>query len=504
MRWGVEMNPGDDSIKDPLLRRFPTYVPGLDTILQGGLFHGGIYMFAGEPGAGKTLLANQICYGHVKAGSKALYVTLLSETHARMLAALHTMSFYDPQYLGGRMQYIGGYHTLETGRLEGLLRLVRKELRQHQATVLVIDGLVTAHSYADSDNELKRFIHELQVLLEMLGCTGILLTGLMSDVAQYSQRTMVDGIFVLSAKRLGIRVVRELAVTKHRGSGHILGGNFFDISADGLNIHPRFEALNSVQQPRKPSAVPPLTSLGIEELDAVLAGGVMYGSTTLLAGPVGFEKLLFGLRFLLRSPHDKEPGLYLTSSETPRLNATSAHGSASGLNDAVAEGRVSVMYMSSQEQTIDQIVMLLLERIDALKVKRLFINGLAVLRAAMVYPERSYDVFTALGRALQARGVTTMMTEDHTGGTGVYYQDPQLGQDVSGMVDYLLGIRFVTQKCSRHGLLTVLTAPNAIDPFPLREIFITPKGVDVAPDSQSAQSILAEAKSNRQGGLGLA
>jgi circadian clock protein KaiC len=494
----------DDSIKDPLLRRFPTYVPGLDAILHGGLFHGGIYMLAGEPGAGKTLLANQICYGHVKAGHKALYMTLLSETHARMLAALHSMSFYDAKHLGNRMQYIGGYQTLETGRLEGLLKLVRKELRQHQATVLVLDGLVTAHSYADSDNELKRFIHELQVMLEMLGCTGLLLTGLMSDVAQYSQRTMVDGIFVLSAKRLGIRVVRELAVTKHRGSGHILGANFFDISTDGLNIHPRFEALSRVQQPRKVSIVPPLTSLGIKEMDVVLAGGVMCGSTTLLAGPVGFEKLLFGLKFLLRSPSDEEPGLYLTSSETPRLNATSAHGAASGLNDAVDKGRVSVMYMSSQEQTIDQIVMLLLDRIDTLQVKRLFINGLAVLRAAMVYPERSYDVFTALGRALQARGVTTMMTEEHAGGGGAIYQAPQLGSDVSGMVDYLLSIRFVTQKTGRHGLLTVVTAPNATDPFPLREFFITPKGVEVAPDSQSAQRIVSDAESIHQGGLGLA
>ena len=37
-------------------------VQGLDEILHGGLFSGGVYIFEGPPGVGKTTLANQIAY----------------------------------------------------------------------------------------------------------------------------------------------------------------------------------------------------------------------------------------------------------------------------------------------------------------------------------------------------------------------------------------------------------------------------------------------------------
>ena len=65
--------------------RFSTGVPGLDTILGGGVFEGGIYIIQGAPGAGKTILGNQICFAQAAQGRNALYITLLAESHARMI-----------------------------------------------------------------------------------------------------------------------------------------------------------------------------------------------------------------------------------------------------------------------------------------------------------------------------------------------------------------------------------------------------------------------------------
>jgi KaiC/GvpD/RAD55 family RecA-like ATPase len=42
------------------MSRVETGVPGLDTILNGGLFKGGVDIVEGPPGAGKTILGNQI------------------------------------------------------------------------------------------------------------------------------------------------------------------------------------------------------------------------------------------------------------------------------------------------------------------------------------------------------------------------------------------------------------------------------------------------------------
>ena len=60
--------------EDGGLRRVTTGVPGLDDVLHGGLFTGGAYILQGASGAGKTTLANQICFHHARTGGRALFV----------------------------------------------------------------------------------------------------------------------------------------------------------------------------------------------------------------------------------------------------------------------------------------------------------------------------------------------------------------------------------------------------------------------------------------------
>ena len=52
-----------------------TAVPGLDTLLGGGLSVGTLAVVVGMPGAGKTILASQIICQAVRAGSRALILT---------------------------------------------------------------------------------------------------------------------------------------------------------------------------------------------------------------------------------------------------------------------------------------------------------------------------------------------------------------------------------------------------------------------------------------------
>jgi circadian clock protein KaiC len=62
--------------------RIPTGLPGLDDILYGGFYRGGVYMLMARPGSGKTILGNHIAFRHVAGGGRALYVTLLAESHS--------------------------------------------------------------------------------------------------------------------------------------------------------------------------------------------------------------------------------------------------------------------------------------------------------------------------------------------------------------------------------------------------------------------------------------
>src|SRR5688572_33466277 len=98
----------DDS---PTLVRFASGVPGLDPILGGGMFVGGIYLVGGRPGLGKTILASQIAYGHASAGGKVVYLTLLSESHARLMLNLESMSFFKRDVVGDSFHYLRGFRA---------------------------------------------------------------------------------------------------------------------------------------------------------------------------------------------------------------------------------------------------------------------------------------------------------------------------------------------------------------------------------------------------------
>ena len=107
------------------MTRRPTGIPGLDQILDGGLLPAGVYVVQGPPGAGKTILANQACFHHAATGGRAVYVTLLAESHSRMFAHLRRMAFFDEIAIGERVYYVGGYSTLESDGLDALVTLVR-------------------------------------------------------------------------------------------------------------------------------------------------------------------------------------------------------------------------------------------------------------------------------------------------------------------------------------------------------------------------------------------
>src|SRR5919107_4980172 len=283
----------------PTIERVPSGVPGLDTILRGGFPKGGIHMLQGTPGAGKTILGNQLCYHHAAAGGRALYATLLAESHARMLLHLGTMRFFDAARLPDQIAYLSGFGALQGEGLPGLVTLLRREVTARKATVLVLDGLVAAEDQAASDTEFKTFIQELQTQAGLHGCTVFLLTTAKGQVLP-PKHTMVDGIVELTDVRFGSRTERGLFVNKLRGSDYLPGRHPFRITEEGLVVYPRVEAAFRVTT-RPDAARSGRLSTGVEGLDAMLGGGLPEATVTGVLGPSGIGKTTLGLHYVCGS-----------------------------------------------------------------------------------------------------------------------------------------------------------------------------------------------------------
>ncbi len=280
------------------IERVPSGVPGLDTVLRGGFPRGGIHILQGAPGAGKTILGNQICFRHAAMGGRALYATLLAESHARMLLHLGTLRFFDPSRLPDQVSYISGLGALEGEGLPGLVTLLRREVAARKATVLVLDGLVAAEDRAASATEFKKFIQELQAQAALHGCTAFLLATAKGQAVP-PEHTMVDGIVELTDVRYGSRTERGLFVNKLRGSDYLPGRRPFRITPEGLVVHPRIEAaFRGTTRPDE--AKSGRLTTGVEDLDAMLGGGMMEATVTGVLGPSGIGKTTLGLHFVCR------------------------------------------------------------------------------------------------------------------------------------------------------------------------------------------------------------
>nr|WP_297355439.1 ATPase domain-containing protein [uncultured Caldimonas sp.] len=456
------------------LERVPSRIPGLDVLLGGGFFRSGVYIVQGHPGSGKTILANQLCYSHVANGGRAVYVTLLAESHARMLQHIRGLSFFDESVIPNGLSYISAFHDLESEGLKGLMSVLRREMRARNVSVLILDGLVAAAEAAETDRALKKFIHEVQTSAVFHGCTVFLLTsgGLQRVNAEH---TMVDGLIELEDRVFDARAERTIQVRKFRGAGALRGKHGFRITDDGLEVFPRIEALYG--QPAEPSGNDGVLTTGVDTLDALLAErGLPRASASVVIGSTGTGKTTLALHYLSRSTAD-EPGLMFGFFESPTRLRMKAARLGLDLAQLEAAGALTFMWHPQGEYVLDELAHRLLAVVRERGIRRLAIDGLSGFFEATIYPERTGRFFSCLVNELRRLGVTVFMTLETRDVVSSVVSTPF---GVSAFVDNLLYLRFVEHKGTVKRLLTITKMRDTdFDPG-LHEAVITPAGMKIA------------------------
>lgn len=471
--------------------RRPTGIAGLDAVLMGGYLPAGIHIVLGQPGAGKTILGNQLCFNHARGGGRALFVTLLAESHARMLGHIGGLGFFDAGLIPNGVYYISGFGALERDGLPGLLELLRREMAAHRTTLLVLDGLVSVAQQGSSDVEIKKFIHELQVRADLADCAVFLLTsgGHGRSSAAAAELTMVDAVLELRACIYGWQSQRDLQVLKRRGAAYLDGRHGFRITETGIAVYPRIES-----QLARPTLQEWIgdgrLSSGVPRLDAMLCGGLPPNSTTVLLGPAGAGKTTLGLHFLAGSTA-AQPGLYFGFYETP--TAIRVKAATLGLATLADGGPVTLAWQPATEGLLDEIGVRLLAEVERRGVRRLVIDGMNGLERLAVDKGRLPAVFTALSNELRARGVTTIYTrETETTFSPVerLAGDTTMG-DLSSIAENIVLLRYGELRSQLYRLVSVLKVRDSAVDHRVHVFDITGTGIVVDDDPAQADAILA-------------
>lgn len=457
--------------------RRPTGIRGLDVVLDGGLLESGVYIVQGPPGAGKTILANQACFHHAATGGRALYVTLLAESHSRMFAHLGRMAFFDESAIPDRVYYIGAYNVLAAEGLGALITLIRGAIHKQQATFLVVDGLVSAQESAATDREFKTFLHEIQTVADLTACTVMLLTNAERASGFHPEHTMVDGVIHLTDELSELRPLRHVRVMKMRGSAPVRGLHSVRITDDGLEVRPRIEtAVGRGAAGEQRLAAGPKLAFGLQELDGMLRGGVRTGSITMVLGSSGSGKTLLGMQFLSEGLKRGERAVYFGFYEHPEaILAKCRRVGIGGLEEGAARGDLSLVWHRPVEGVIDELGQSLINSVSTHRAHRLFIDGMEGFERAADFPERLSHVYSALAQELERLGTTTLYTTETRALFADDIEVPILG--LSAATQNIILLRHIEHRAALLRVLAILKVRDGDYDGRMREFRIQDDGI---------------------------
>ncbi|HEX8445568.1 MAG TPA: ATPase domain-containing protein, partial [Sphingomonas sp.] len=295
-----------------------TGVSGLDEILGGGLTPDRMYLVEGTPGTGKTTLGLGFLLAGVEANEAGLYITLAeTEIELRAVAATHgwTLDALDlfemvpaDGFAEDQEQTLLHPSEVELGET---VRAIMAKIDEARPRRVVLDSLSELRLLAQNPIRYRRQILALKHFFSTRRCTVMVLDDKSANGSDLQLHSIAHGVLALEQTLSGFGAQRRrLHVVKMRGMRYMGGYHDFEIEPGGLCVYPRLVAAQH-GMPFTDLAV----STGAAELDALLGGGLVPGTATLLTGAAGVGKTTAAVQCMIAGLKRGEPAAYFLFDE---------------------------------------------------------------------------------------------------------------------------------------------------------------------------------------------
>jgi circadian clock protein KaiC len=209
----------------------------------------------------------------------------------------------------------------------------------------------------------------------------------------------------------------------------------------------------------------------------------------MLIGASGTGKTILGLSFLAAGAAQREPALYFGFYESPDRLVGKAESVGLPLRSYRESGQLELLWRLPLEKSIDKVAEEILAQVRERGVKRLVLDGLGGFRQTAALPKRIAGFFTALTQELRLLGVTTVLTVESTSLFGTEINEPLEG--VSTVVENLVLLRYVEYRSSIRRMIGILKLRESDYDPSLRELRITPQGIQLGGTFEDAESLLS-------------
>jgi len=209
--------------------RVQTYVEGFDEALAGGIPRGSVVLVAGTPGTMKTALTFSILFENVKAGSRALYISL-EESQEDLRASMADLGMTGLEDLElyildiGRIRLEHKEEELAKNWLEVLQKYIEQRVRVNNFDLIAVDSLEALYSLSRLENPRRELFHFFG-FLRSLNATSFLISEIPSGgrdgYGRYDEEFLADGILHLKHATVGDTEVQlRVRCVKMRRSKH--------------------------------------------------------------------------------------------------------------------------------------------------------------------------------------------------------------------------------------------------------------------------------------------
>ena len=476
-------------LSDEQQERASTGIAGLDDILNGGLTPYRMYLIEGTPGTGKTTLGLGFLLAGAASGETGLYITLaetelelcaVAGTHGWSLDAIDLFEMVPADGLGDDQEQTL-LHPSEV-ELGETIRDVMSKVDELRPARVVLDSLSELRLLAQSPIRYRRQILALKHFFSTRQCTVLFLddkSGAGSDLQLHS---IAHGVVSLEQTLSGFGAQRRrLHVVKMRGLRYRGGYHDFEIERGGLRVYPRLVAAEHAAS----EAGGPV-SMGSTALDALLGGGLMPGTSTLLTGPAGVGKTTASVQCMVAALERGEKAAYFLFDE--RLPTLLARSAALGmdLQGYIDTGQLELRAIDPAEMSPGEFANAIRAAVEDDAAKVVVIDSLNAYLQSMPNEQflvlQMHELLTYLGQ----KGVVSLLILGLHGVMG----DIRSDVDLSYLSDTVVQLRYFEAEGEVRQAISVIKTRTAQHERTIREFQIGESGLLVGEPLRQFQGVL--------------
>ncbi len=234
----------------------------------------------------------------------------------------------------------------------------------------------------------------------------------------------------------------------------------------------------------------PRAPFGIEALDAMLGGGVVRGSATVIEGAPGTGKTTLGLQFIVSGIEQfGEPGLVITFEEFPAQYYHDALNFGWDLKKYEGQGLLRVIF-TDPRTVLDGLTEVgggIENLIDEMGIKRCLVDSLTHFEYAVGEDEDLREVENDFIAALKREGVTAMLLRENSnllGGTHSLSQAPFIADN------YII-LRYVEIDSAISKAILVLKMRGSQHDKAIHQFAITDRGIEILGKFLGRQGVMS-------------